>query len=59
MIDRYPYDPVPIKIVAEVHNTMTTGPLYAARNISRNFGVLKTTVLQILCSVVRMFPYRF
>ena len=50
---------VPVEVVAEVHNTMTTGPLYPARNVSRNLHVLKATVLQIMHSVLRMFRFRF
>ena len=50
---------VSVEVVAEVHNTLTTYPLDASRNISHNLDVPKTAVLQILCSVLWMFLYRF
>ena len=48
-----------VEVVAEVHNTMTTKPFYVARTVSCNLDVSKITVLQIPCSVLRMFRYRF
>lgn len=50
---------VPVEVVAEVHNTITAGPLRTARSVARNLDVPKTTVLKLLRSVLRMFPYRF
>ena len=47
---------VPVEVVAEVHNTMTTGPLHTARSVSRYLDVPKTTLLQILRSALQMFP---
>ena len=48
-----------VEVVAEVHNTMTTGPLILQEVFPTILDVPKTTVLKILCSVLRMFPYRF
>ena len=36
---------VPVEVVAEMHNTMTTGPFHTTRSISRNLDVPKTTGL--------------
>ena len=38
---------------------MTAGTLHTAISVSRNLDVPKTTGLQIMCSVLRMFPHRF
>ena len=51
--------PSVFEVVAEVHNTMTTGSLHTARSVSRSLDVPKTTFFQILHSVLRMFCYRF
>ena len=48
-----------VEVVAELHNMMITGLLHTARSVSHNLYAQKTTVLQILHSVLRMFPYRF
>ena len=50
---------VPAEVAAEMHYMMTIGPLHTARNVSRNLDVPKTTVLQILRSVLQVFPHRF
>lgn len=50
---------VPVEVVAEVHNTITAGPLHTARSVARSLDLPKTTVLRLLRSVLRMFPYRF
>ena len=50
---------VPVEVVAEMHNMITTGSLHTARSVSRNLNVPKIIVLQILLSVLRMFLYRF
>ena len=38
---------------------MTTGPLHTTRSIFCNLDAPKITILQILCSNLQMFPYRF
>ena len=48
-----------LEVVAKVYNTITTDPLHAARSVYHNLDAPKTALLQILRSVLLMFPYRF
>ncbi|GBN96686.1 hypothetical protein AVEN_246542-1 [Araneus ventricosus] len=50
---------VPVEVVVEVYNTITSSPLDTARSVAGNLEVPKTTVLKLLRSVLRMFPSRF
>ena len=49
----------PVKVVAEVHSTISVDLLHSAKSVFRNLDVPKTPVLQILPSVLQIFPYRF
>lgn len=46
---------VPIKVVVEVHNTIIAN----CKKGRQNLNVQKSTILKILRSVLRIFPYRF
>ena len=50
---------VPVEVITEVHNKMTTGSLHAATSVFCNLYVPKISVFEILCSILRMFLYRF
>lgn len=48
---------VPVEV--EAHNKITTDPLHNVRNVESNFDLPKTTVLKILCTVVRKFNLQY
>ena len=55
-----PRQPVVAKdVVTEVHFTVNSGHMQIARDTSRVLDIPKTTVLKLLCCVLRMFPYRY
>ena len=43
--------------VTEVHHAVTSGHMQTARSTARVLDILKTTVLKLIHSVLRMFPY--
>lgn len=50
---------VPEDAVTEVHHIVTSGHMQTARGTARVLDIPKTTVLNLLRSVLRMFPYRY
>lgn len=47
------------EVVEEIYNTITTDPLHIAKIVSRTLNVPKTSVIKILCTYLRIFPYPF